>query len=166
MTKSFSSQILRGLKYLHSKGIMHRVSTAMLSLLCSFSCGFQNIKSSHILMEASGRCKLSGFALSRSTTEEVGPDGAAESSTTMQGSIFWMAPEVVRHPGQRYDTKVDIWSAGCVVLEMWSGLRPWVDDEAVAVMFKVNRYMAFHLCTANSIRNSFINRKHPQYLKM
>jgi len=47
-----------------------------------------------------------------------------------------MAPEVVK-AGKGYTFKIDIWSVGCVVLEMWAGTRPWKDEEAVAVMFKV-----------------------------
>lgn len=48
-----------------------------------------------------------------------------------------MAPEVVNSQKKGYDAKVDIWSVGCVVLEMWSGKRPWSGVEAVPVMLKV-----------------------------
>ena len=41
----------------------------------------------------------------------------------MQGSINWMAPEVAR--GKGYSAKVDIWSCGCLVLEMLTGQIPW-----------------------------------------
>lgn len=41
----------------------------------------------------------------------------------MQGSINWMAPEVAR--GKGYSAKVDIWSCGCLVLEMLTGKVPW-----------------------------------------
>jgi mitogen-activated protein kinase kinase kinase len=37
-----------------------------------------------------------------------------------------------------YSGKVDIWSLGCVVLEMWSGKRPWGEMEQVAAMFEVS----------------------------
>ena len=42
----------------------------------------------------------------------------------MAGSAFWMAPEVVR---RRKDigAEADIWSMGCVVLEMATGEPPW-----------------------------------------
>lgn len=49
-----------------------------------------------------------------------------------------MAPEVVHSvKGQGYSAKVDIWSLGCVVLEMWAGRRPWGDMEALAAMFQL-----------------------------
>ena len=41
----------------------------------------------------------------------------------MQGSVNWMAPEVAR--GKGYSAKVDIWSCGCLVLEMLTGQVPW-----------------------------------------
>lgn len=59
----------------------------------------------------------------------------------MQGSIFWMAPEVMQaaRKGEQhgYNGKVDIWSLGCVVLEMWAGRRPWQDVDAIAVIYEV-----------------------------
>ena len=56
----------------------------------------------------------------------------------MKGSVFWMAPEVIHSASERtYSGKVDIWSLGCVVLEMWSGKRPWGEMEQVAAMFEV-----------------------------
>jgi mitogen-activated protein kinase kinase kinase len=55
----------------------------------------------------------------------------------MQGSVFWMAPEVIQSQGQGYSAKVDIWSLGCVVLEMFAGRRPWSKEEAVGAIFKL-----------------------------
>lgn len=60
---------------------------------------------------------------------------------SMQGTIFWMAPEVihnvVHNEKQGYSAKVDIWSLGCVVLEMFAGRRPWSNDEAIGAMYKL-----------------------------
>ena len=51
--------------------------------------------------------------------------------------VFWLAPEFIDSPKQGYDKKIDIWSVGCVVLEMWTGKRPWSGDEVNTVLFKV-----------------------------
>ena len=56
--------------------------------------------------------------------------------TTMQGTVFWMAPEVVGET-KGYNAKIDIWSTGCVVFEMWTGERPWNGQEAVEVLLQV-----------------------------
>jgi mitogen-activated protein kinase kinase kinase len=68
-------------------------------------------------------------------------------ATTMKGSVFWMAPEVVFSSHERgYSGKVDIWSLGCVVLEMWTGKRPWGEVEQVAALFEVgNVHTCAHL---------------------
>jgi serine/threonine protein kinase len=86
----------------------------------------------------SGVCKISDFGISKRSAD----DGA---ETAMQGTVFWMAPEVVNPQGTRYSFKVDIWSVGCVVLEMLAGTRPWVGDEMYAVMFKVPSTIYFFL---------------------
>jgi serine/threonine protein kinase len=80
----------------------------------------------------SGICKISGFGISKRADDDNG--GA---HTPMQGTVFWMAPEVISTQKKGYNFKIDIWSVGCVILEMWGGSRPWLGHEALAVMFKV-----------------------------
>jgi serine/threonine protein kinase len=53
-----------------------------------------------------------------------------------------MAPEVVKAGKKEYTSKIDIWSVGCVVLEMWTGRRPWNDEEMYSVMLKVRGVIA------------------------
>lgn len=51
-----------------------------------------------------------------------------------------MAPELVQAGSGRqhgYTSKIDIWSLGCVVLEMWTGHRPWQGEDAIAVIYEV-----------------------------
>lgn len=106
LVKFFTAQILKGLAYLHDKNIWHR-----------------DLKGDNILVDANGVCKISDFGISRQTQDAY--DSYAN-GTSMKGSVFWMAPEIIQPQGKRsYSGKVDIWSLGCVVLEMLTGARPW-----------------------------------------
>ncbi|KAK0478230.1 kinase-like domain-containing protein [Armillaria novae-zelandiae] len=118
LTKSFTTQILEGLEYLHCRGIIHR-----------------DLKAANILVDHLGNCKISDFGISK----RVDQLEAAYAYTGMKGTVFWMAPEVVSPSGGGYDVKVDIWSVGCIVLEMWSGKRPWAGQEVIAVMLKLHK---------------------------
>lgn len=118
LVKFFTAQILEGLAYLHQKHIWHR-----------------DLKGDNILVDADGICKISDFGISKQTADAYDSFGQA---TNMKGSVFWMAPEVIHSDNERtYSGKVDIWSLGCVVLEMWTGKRPWGDMEQVAAMFEL-----------------------------
>ncbi|KAK5014808.1 mitogen-activated protein kinase kinase kinase [Cryomyces antarcticus] len=117
VVSSLTRQTLGGLAYLHREGILHR-----------------DLKADNILLDLDGTCKISDFGISKKTDDIYGND----KSNSMQGSVFWMAPEVIRggslgggDGAQGYSAKVDIWSLGCVVLEMFAGRRPWSKEEVV-----------------------------------
>ncbi|THC99031.1 hypothetical protein EYZ11_001505 [Aspergillus tanneri] len=116
VVKSLTRQTLGGLAYLHNQGILHR-----------------DLKADNILLDLDGTCKISDFGISKKTDNIYGND----STNSMQGSVFWMAPEVIHSQGQGYSAKVDIWSLGCVVLEMFAGRRPWSREEAIGAIFKL-----------------------------
>ena len=66
-------------------------------------------------------------------------------ATAMRGSVYWMAPEMVSRKAQKnagqvksYSGKIDIWSLGCVVIEMYNGRRPWTGYDELGVMFAVS----------------------------
>ncbi|KAL2262228.1 hypothetical protein VTK26DRAFT_2064 [Humicola hyalothermophila] len=113
---SLTRQTLSGLAYLHREGILHR-----------------DLKADNILLDLDGTCKISDFGISKKTDNIYGND----KTNSMQGSVFWMAPEVIRSQGEGYSAKVDIWSLGCVVLEMFCGRRPWSREEAVGAIYKI-----------------------------
>lgn len=116
VVKSLTRQTLSGLAYLHDQGILHR-----------------DLKADNVLLDLDGTCKISDFGISKKTDNIYGNDV----TNSMQGSVFWMAPEVVQSQGQGYSAKVDIWSLGCVVLEMFAGRRPWSKEEAIGAIFKL-----------------------------
>ncbi|CAG9941335.1 unnamed protein product [Clonostachys rosea f. rosea IK726] len=116
LVSSLTRQTLAGLAYLHREGILHR-----------------DLKADNILLDLDGTCKISDFGISKKTDNIYGND----KTNSMQGSVFWMAPEVIRSQGEGYSAKVDIWSLGCVVLEMFAGRRPWANEEAVGAIYKI-----------------------------
>jgi mitogen-activated protein kinase kinase kinase len=116
VVSSLTRQTLAGLAYLHNEGILHR-----------------DLKADNILLDIDGTSKISDFGISKKSNNIYGND----ITNSMQGSVFWMAPEVIRSQGQGYSAKVDIWSLGCVVLEMFAGRRPWSKEEAIGAIYKL-----------------------------
>lgn len=127
VVSSLTRQTLLGLAYLHRAGILHR-----------------DLKADNILLDLDGTCKISDFGISKRSPNPYNND----ITNSMQGSVFWMAPEVIRaqsqtssssgtESSQGYSAKVDIWSLGCVVLEMFAGRRPWSKEEAIGAIFKL-----------------------------
>ena len=54
---------------------------------------------------------------------------------SLQGSVFWMAPEVVKQTA--YTQKADIWSVGCLIVEMLTGEHPFPQLTQMQAIFKV-----------------------------
>lgn len=54
---------------------------------------------------------------------------------SLQGSVFWMAPEVVKQTS--YTAKADIWSLGCLIVEMFTGQHPWMELTQMQAIFKI-----------------------------
>lgn len=60
---------------------------------------------------------------------------------SLQGSVFWMAPEVVKQT--IYTSKADIWSVGCLVVEMLTGTHPWAELDQMQAFFRVRPEFSF-----------------------
>merc|ERR1711920_212342 len=97
----YTRQILAGLVYLHHENtppVVHR-----------------DIKGANILVGLDARVKLADFGCSKRSQETM--------SYTLRGSVPWMAPEVISHTA--YGRSADVWSFGCVLIEMGSAKVPW-----------------------------------------
>ncbi|KAI0180039.1 kinase-like domain-containing protein [Hypoxylon sp. FL1284] len=120
LVRSFVRQILTGLSYLHNRDIIHR-----------------DIKGANILVDNKGTIKISDFGISKKLEASNILSGANNNKhrPSLQGSVFWMAPEVVKQTS--YTRKADIWSLGCLVVEMMTGTHPFPDCSQLQAIFKI-----------------------------
>ncbi|CAA7265498.1 unnamed protein product [Cyclocybe aegerita] len=106
----YISQVLEGLVYLHDQGVIHR-----------------DIKGANILTNKDGTVKLADFGVAAKTGGVT--DGA------VVGSPYWMAPEVIEQSGAT--TASDIWSVGCVVIELLEGHPPYHTLDPMPALFRI-----------------------------
>ncbi|KAI9468067.1 MAG: kinase-like domain-containing protein [Benjaminiella poitrasii] len=126
LVKSFVRQILKGLNYLHHKDIVHR-----------------DIKGANVLVDNKGGVKITDFGISKKIEEgiilppttENGSKSTKSHRPSLQGSIYWMAPEVVKQT--RYTRKADIWSLGCMIVEMFTGDHPFPEYSQMQAIFQI-----------------------------
>ncbi|QRW20101.1 STE/STE11 kinase [Rhizoctonia solani] len=107
----YIAQVLDGLVYLHEQGVIHR-----------------DIKGANILTNKDGTVKLADFGVA--TT----PTGAINDAAVV-GSPYWMAPEVIEQSGAT--TASDIWSVGCVVIELLEGHPPYHFLDPMPALFRI-----------------------------
>lgn len=94
-------QILQGLEYIHSKKIAHR-----------------DLKPENIVIDPSSlRMKICDFGSAKKITNEK--------NTPYIVSRYYRAPELI-FCNTEYTTSIDIWSAGCIFIELFTGTPPFV----------------------------------------
>ncbi|XP_033833444.1 serine/threonine-protein kinase NLK [Periophthalmus magnuspinnatus] len=93
--KVFLYQILRGLKYLHSAGILHR-----------------DIKPGNLLVNSNCVLKICDFGLAR--VEETDESRHMTQEVVTQ---YYRAPEILMG-SRHYGNSIDIWSVGCIFAEL------------------------------------------------
>uniref|UniRef100_UPI00398F13A5 serine/threonine-protein kinase NLK2-like n=1 Tax=Pristiophorus japonicus TaxID=55135 RepID=UPI00398F13A5 len=93
--KVFLYQILRGLKYLHSAGILHR-----------------DIKPGNLLVNSNCVLKICDFGLAR--LEELDESRHMTQEVVTQ---YYRAPEILMG-STHYNSSIDIWSVGCIFAEL------------------------------------------------
>ena len=114
-------QLLSGLAYVHHKGVIHR-----------------DLKPANIMLDTLGDVKLGDFGLAKELSgnkerdedldagwdrdrskDRRSRDMGTAGTTGICGTGFYIAPEIER-ASKFYDEKVDIFSLGIVVFELWS----------------------------------------------
>ncbi|CAL2028892.1 unnamed protein product [Caenorhabditis brenneri] len=104
MAKFYFRQIVEGLSFLHSNGVVHR-----------------DIKPQNLLLTKSGVIKIADFGLSKRYRNESGEEILMDYAC---GTPPYYAPELFK-PEPFRGPPADVWSAGIVMVLMITGMRPW-----------------------------------------
>lgn len=97
--KSFMYQLLKGIAFCHENRVLHR-----------------DLKPQNLLINTKGQLKLADFGLARAFGIPV------NTFSNEVVTLWYRAPDVLLGSRQ-YNTSIDIWSAGCIMAEMFTG-RP------------------------------------------
>ncbi|XP_031552249.1 mitogen-activated protein kinase 14-like [Actinia tenebrosa] len=103
-------QILRGLKYIHSAGVIHR-----------------DLKPSNIAVNEDCELKILDFGLARMTDNEM---------TGYVATRWYRAPEIMLN-WMHYNQTVDIWSVGCIMAELLTGKTLFPGNDHIDQLTKI-----------------------------
>lgn len=120
--RSYTYQLLAGLAHLHDDKvrIVHR-----------------DIKCSNILLTEENTVKIADFGLARRFEKHMGR--ASRPMTTNVITLWYRPPELLLG-ATAYDSRVDVWSAGCIVMELLIGkplFRGNADAVQLGLIFKL-----------------------------
>ena len=114
-TLGIGTQIAAALAEAHRHGIVHR-----------------DLKSSNVVIDASGRAKVLDFGLARRVLgDAITADSTITVDNVVAGTLSHMAPEVLR--GARADERSDIWALGVVLYELATGTLPFTGESRTQI---------------------------------
>ena len=93
--KSWSQQLLNGVHYMHKNKVIHR-----------------DLKASNLLINRNGELKIADWGLARSWNSEM-------KRLTNKVITLWYRPPELLLGMIDYSTKIDMWSVGCIIAEMF-----------------------------------------------
>jgi len=93
--KSWSKQLLSGVHYMHKNKVIHR-----------------DLKASNILINKKGELKIADWGLARSWSSDM-------KRLTNKVITLWYRPPELLLGCIDYNTKIDMWSVGCILAEMF-----------------------------------------------
>merc|ERR1712238_352264 len=104
--KSWSMQLLQGVHYMHVNKIIHR-----------------DLKAANILIGRNGELKIADWGLARTWNEKM------EKLTNPVITLWYRPPELLLGC-KKYSLKIDMWSVGCIIAEMFrrTGLLTGTND--------------------------------------
>lgn len=112
---SYAIKIAEALLYAHNENIIHR-----------------DIKPSNIIVTPDGNIKLTDFGIARSFDLT-----SVTASGSFVGTPIYMAPEQIE--GKDIDFRVDLYSLGVILYEVYAGKKPFDDSQPVkAIMTKIS----------------------------
>ena len=106
-------EIVKGVRYMHSRHIYHR-----------------DLKPQNILITSRGEVRIADFGLSRMI---INP---ARTHSKEIETLWYRCPELML--GEKYyDSGVDTWSLGCILYELAEGKVLFKGDSEVSQIFKI-----------------------------
>lgn len=116
LARDLFTQLMHGMRYLHSLGIVHR-----------------DIKPQNLLITNCGKLKIIDFGVSHLLSMWQRDDICSN----YEGSPLFQAPEVVTGQPKYAGYKVDVWSAGVTLYLMLFGRHPFEDDALLGLYDKI-----------------------------